>query len=241
MTGPYTPKSMEAPPAGTEDVTQRIAEAQEAERARIAQEIHDGPAQALANAIFGIELVERLQATDPAAAADELVVLRERLERELTAIRDIISDLRPSILDQLGLDEALRDAATDFSAATGIEVATDLTAPTDQLDDHVRIVVLRVTQEALQNVRKHAAATKVLVRTELGDDDRPYILEIRDDGRGFDIEAATARGRRTFGLQFMRERAELIHGRLDVRSRPDGGTVIRLAVPTTMTGVEENR
>jgi len=102
-------------------------------------------------------------------------------------------------------------------------------------------VALRVAQEALQNVRKHAAASNVVVRTELVDDDRSFILEIRDDGRGFDIAAVAARGRRNFGLQFMRERAGLIGSRLDVRSIPDGGTVVRLAIPTnTPTGPKEN-
>jgi two-component system sensor histidine kinase DegS len=241
MTGPYTPKPMEAASAGGDDVARRIEAAKDAERLRIAQEIHDGPAQALANAIFGIDVARRLLATDPAAAADELAALRERLERELTSVRDIITQLTPPVLDTLGLDGAIRDVVAQLEAATGVTATTQLTAPADAVDDEARVVVLRVTQEALQNVRRHAAASTVLVRTSLGDDDRAYILEIRDDGRGFDIEAVAARSRRSFGLQFMRERAELIAGRLDVRSRPDGGTVVRLAIPVTRTGVEENR
>ncbi len=97
-----------------------------------------------------------------------------------------------------------------------------------------------MAQEALQNVRKHAAASTVVVSTDLADD--AWILEVRDDGRGFDVGAVAARGRRNFGLQFMRERAELIGARFDVRSRPDGGTVVRLAIPTgARTGAKENR
>jgi two-component system nitrate/nitrite sensor histidine kinase NarX len=87
-----------------------------------------------------------------------------------------------------------------------------------------------VAQEALQNVRKHAAATNVKVATRLDDDG--WVLEVSDDGKGFDVGAVAARGRRNFGLQFMRERAELIGARFDVRSRPEGGTVVRLAIPT---------
>ena len=86
-----------------------------------------------------------------------------------------------------------------------------------------------MAQEALQNVRKHASASTVTVSTALDGDS--WILEVRDDGRGFDAGAVAARGRSNFGLQFMRERAELIGARLDIRSRPDGGTVVRLAIP----------
>jgi signal transduction histidine kinase len=107
------------------------------------------------------------------------------------------------------------------------------------LTDDERTVVLRVAQEALHNVRKHAGAANVVVSTELADDS--WSLEIRDDGRGFDIGVVTARGRRNYGLQFMRERAELIGASLDVRSRPDGGTVVRLMIPSDVrAGAKEN-
>jgi two-component system nitrate/nitrite sensor histidine kinase NarX len=97
-------------------------------------------------------------------------------------------------------------------------------------------VVLRVVQEALQNVRKHAAATNVVVRSLA--EDGQWVLEIRDDGRGFDTAAVAARGRRNFGLQFMRERAELISARFEVRSRPDAGTIVMLAIPQMRKEIE---
>ncbi|CAN5604755.1 sensor histidine kinase [soil metagenome] len=219
-----------------DDIAMRIIEAQEAERSRLAQDIHDGPAQALTNAIFQAEYIERIGATDPTIAAAELRTLRDLLRRELANVRDSISQLRPPQLDDLGMEGALEDAAERFRTLTGISVTTDLTAPAGILEARQRTVALRVAQEALQNVRKHAAAAQVVVRTELTDDD--WTLEVRDDGRGFDIGAVAARGRRNFGLQFMRERAELIGSRFDVRSRPDGGTVIRLTIPT---GAEESR
>lgn len=233
MSDPYTPKPMQAARAEPDDVALRIAEAQEAERTRVAQELHDGPAQALANAIFEVEILQRLQATDPSAMPAALEALAERLRRELGTIRDAISQLSPPVLDELGLDGAIQDAVARFRDQTGVTATAELEASAAGLGERARTVVLRVTQEALQNVRKHAAATNVVVRTALARDDRAYILEIRDDGRGFDPGAVAARGRRTFGLQFMRERAELIGGRLDVRSRPGDGTVIRLDIPAT--------
>ena len=218
----------EAPADGVSD-QMRIVEAQEAERARLAQEIHDGPAQALANAIFQVEYVERVLPTDVRVAATELRFLRELLRRELGDVRTFISQLRPVVLDQLGLDGALRDVAAHFSTVLGVPVSVDLVAPAERLVDAEQTVCLRVAQEALQNVRKHAGASSVTVATCTEGDD--WVLEVRDDGRGFDVGAVAARGRRNFGLQFMRERAELIGARLDVRSRPDGGTIVRLAIP----------
>ena len=227
-------------PTSASDVRMRIVEAQEAERSRLAQEIHDGPAQALSNTIFQVEFIERVIGSDPILARTELRFLRELLRRELGDIRAFISQLRPPLLDQLGLDGAIHDTVEHMRMLTGIEITTDLAAPADDLGDGQRTVALRVTQEALQNVRKHAAATAAVVATRL--DDGAWVLEVRDDGRGFDVGAVAARGRRNFGLQFMRDRAELIGARFDVRSRPDGGTIVRLAIPTgAAAGGEESR
>ena len=96
--------------------------------------------------------------------------------------------------------------------------------------------VLRIVREALQNVRRHADARRASIRVAREDD--RWIVEVRDDGRGFDVGAVAARGRRNFGLQFMRERAEMIGAEFEVRSRPDGGTVVRIAIPR---GAEESR
>jgi two-component system sensor histidine kinase DegS len=231
VSGPYTPKPMEARTV--------VIEALDAERARIGREIHDGPAQALANAIFEVDDIERSLTTDPADALQGLRHLRALLRRELSNVREFISELRPPSVDAAGLDVAIRDAVDSLRTASGLAVATDLRAPSDQLDDRARTVVLRVTQEALHNVRKHSAASTVMVSTEMADDH--WTLEIRDDGRGFDLGAVAARGRRSFGMQVMRERAELIGARFDVRSRPDGGTVVRLEIPAgAQTGTKEN-
>ena len=211
------------------DVEMRIVEAQEAERARLAQEIHDGPAQALSNAIFQVEYIERVMDGDPRMARTELRFMRELLRRELGDIRTFISQLRPPLLDELGLDGSIMDAAETMAALAGSTVETDLRAPDDLLGDAQQTVVLRVVQEALQNVRKHAKSTRTTIATRL-DDDR-WVVEVQDDGLGFDVGTVATRGRRNFGLQFMRERAELIGAALEVSSRPDAGTVVRLAIP----------
>ena len=216
----------EAVPA---EVQVRIIEAQESERSRLAQEVHDGPAQVLSNAIFQVEYIERVIDQDARAARTELRFLRDLLRRELGSVRTFISQLRPAVLDELGLDGAISDAVGRTTALTGLAITTELTAPPDRLSGTQQTVVLRVLQEALQNVRKHGAASAVTVATTIEGGD--WVLTVQDDGRGFDVGAVAARGRRNFGLQFMRERAELIGAHLEVHSRPDGGTLVKLAIP----------
>jgi signal transduction histidine kinase len=211
------------------DVSLRIVEAQEAERTRLAQEVHDGPAQALSNAIFGVEYIDRVLDDDPRVVRAELRFLRDRLRRELGDVRAFISQLRPPLLDELGLDGSIEDAAESLAALTGAQVETSLQAPTGRLGAAEQTVVLRVLQESLQNVRKHAGASHVWVSTGLVDGQ--WRLEVRDDGHGFDATVVPPAGRRHFGLQFMRERADLVRARFDVQSRPGKGTVVMLQIP----------
>jgi two-component system, NarL family, sensor histidine kinase DegS len=223
--------SLIAPPGSghSADVNMRIVQAQEAERARLAREVHDGPAQAISNAIFQVEYIEQIVADDARLARTELRFLSELLRRELGDVRGFISQLRPPLIEALGLNGALEDTIAHLGQLIGLTVDVDLKAPADRLDHASQTVVLRVVQEALQNVRKHASASKVSVATLAEDDD--WVLEIQDDGRGFDVTSVAPRGRRNFGIQFMQERAELIGARFDVRSQPDEGTVVRLAIP----------
>ena len=218
------------------DVQMRIVEAQEAERTRLAREVHDGPAQALSNAVFQVEVVERMLAREPVLAAAELRLLRDLLRRELGDVRAFISQLRPPILADLGLEGAIRDAAEEIRSILGIPVTVEVDPEIHRLGEAVETVVLRIVQEALHNVRRHAEARRASIR--VAHEDGEWVVEVRDDGRGFDVGAVAARGRRNFGLQFMRERAELIGARFEVRSRPDGGTVVRIAIPR---GAEESR
>lgn len=213
----------------SDEVRLRVVQAQEAERARLAQEVHDGPAQALTNAIFQVEYIERVLEENPLLARNELRFLRELLRRELGDVRSFISRLRPRVLDQLGLEGSIREAAENMAALTGAAIDTTFAPPRRPLTDAEQIVVLRVVQETLQNVRKHAAAQRVVISARQMPD--AWELEVRDDGRGFDPAATEARQGRNFGLQFMRERAELIGARFDVRSRPEGGTLVTLAIP----------
>jgi Signal transduction histidine kinase len=144
-------------------------------------------------------------------------------------VRSFISQLRPPLLDELGLAGSIKDVAETMGSLAGITVDTDLQAADTRLGSAQQTVVLRVIQEALQNVRKHAKAKRASIATRI--EDPGWIVEIVDDGVGFDVGAVASRGRRNFGIQFMHERAELLGAELEVSSRPDAGTVVRLTIP----------
>jgi len=212
----------------------RILDAQENERARLAQEIHDGPAQVLSNAIFQIEYIDRVLDSDSARARTELRALRDQLQREMEEMRSYIHALQNPLIGELGLNGAIRDYTENLSRAAALPVHLDLRASEHVLSDAQQTVVFRVIQEALRNVRRHAHAAQAWVSTkeEPGADGTTiWTLEVRDDGEGFPVEATIVRGgRRNFGLRFMRDRAELIGARLSIDSRPAAGTTIRMTI-----------
>ena len=212
----------------------RIIQAQEQERQRLAEEIHDGPAQVLTNAIFQVEYLDRVVAGDPrqpttkpapnAHARTELALLRNMLRDGLEEVRSTIASLRPPAVD-VGLAAALREAAVEFQARNAIAVRVDVDGIDAGLSPSARASVLRITQEALQNVRKHSAATEVRVSL----DGTQFV--IADNGRGFDVMRLATGVTRNFGLQFMRERADLMGSELQIESRQGEGTRILLRLP----------
>lgn len=215
-------------------VSRARLEAHELERARLAEELHDGPAQALANAIFQTELLERIIAQDPAGAAPEVQRLRELLQRELETLRAYISQLKPPLNEPEALEEALQDAATSLTEYTGIPVDVRLEATGAELEVTARNVVLRVAQEALRNIGKHSGAKRAWLITRLANTAPPaWEMEVGDDGRGFDLtQPDSGHRRRHFGLRFMRERSDLLGAQLSIESGPAAGTVVRLRLNT---------
>ncbi len=202
----------------------RIVQAQEAERQRMAEDIHDGPAQVLTNAIFQVEYLDRILGDTDRAAQAEVAFLRDMLRNGLDEVRTFISDLRPPVVD-VGMATALAERAQQLHARHGIATEISLEGIDERLTPTQRASVLRIVQEALQNVRKHAAASKVVIGLE-GD-----ALVIEDNGRGFDLMRLASGASRNFGLQFMRERAELLGGQLQIESRQGEGTRILLRLP----------
>ena len=204
-------------------ISLKIIQAQEGERQRLAGEVHDGPAQVLTNAIFQVEYLDRVLDDSLPTAHAELAFLRSMLRDGLEDVRSFIAALRPLPID-LGLAKALTDAGTEFTAKHGIAVDVTVNGIDTSVPVEAKAGFLRVAQEALQNVRKHAAATSVRIGLE------DNHLVISDNGRGFDV-MRLASANRNFGLQFMRERAELMGSSLHIESRQGEGTRILLSIP----------
>jgi len=202
----------------------RIIQAQEGERQRLAELVHDGPAQVLTNAIFQVEYLDRVIDDSPRTAHAELAFLRTMLRDGLDEVRGFIADLRPPAVD-VGLAAAIDDQATAFGERHGLAVEVNVDGIDDGLTPDEKTSVLRILQEALQNVRKHSAASQVRVGLERGH------LVIGDNGRGFDVMRLASGASRNFGLQFMRERAELMGAALQIESRQGEGTRILLRLP----------
>ncbi len=218
--------------AELEALVRRTIEAQEEERRRVATEIHDGVTQQMVSIWYRIHAALRALRTDPGRAEAELTRARELLDEALDEARAAIYDLRPSILDDLGLVPSLRTLVA--RQLDGIEVALDLPEELS-LPPHQEVALYRVAQESITNVRKHAEARRV--RMALREEDDEVVLVVEDDGRGFDPRVEP--GRVSFGLTGMRERASLLGGALSVRSAPGRGTVVEVRIPRQAQGQAE--
>ncbi|MDP9751882.1 sensor histidine kinase [Thermoanaerobacter sp. CM-CNRG TB177] len=211
----------------------KIIEAQEEERKRIAREIHDGPAQAMANVLLKSELCEKLITKDIEQAKVELKNLKNIVQQSLKEVRKIIYDLRPSALDDLGLIPALSRYIKNFSEETGIFVDFSVLSNYKRLSPEIEITCFRVVQEALTNIKKHSKAKNASVKFEFGM--RFISIIIKDDGIGFDKENIG----QGYGLMGMRERVEILNGKFEISSFKNKGTQIYISIP--VRGVEDDQ
>jgi two-component system sensor histidine kinase DegS len=211
----------------------KIIEAQEEERKRIAREIHDGPAQAMANVLLKSELCERLITKDVEQAKVELKNLKDIVQQSLKEVRKIIYDLRPSALDDLGLIPALSRYIKNFSEETGIAVDFTVLSDYKRLSPEIEITCFRVIQEALTNIKKHSRAKNASVKFEFGM--RFISIIIKDDGIGFDKENIG----QGYGLMGMKERVEILNGKFEISSFKNKGTQIYISIP--VRGVEDDQ
>jgi two-component system sensor histidine kinase DegS len=202
----------------------------EEERMRIARDMHDGPAQSMSNLVLQAEVLERLVNT-PEALVVELQDFKASVRRALDEVRRLIFDLRPMTLDDLGLLPTLRKFTAEYTEKHGIQTRLSAVGGERRLPANIEGTLFRIVQEALTNVQKHSRAQNVEVSLNLGPE--RVFASVRDDGQGFDIRTVEARAARNhnLGLVIMRERCELEHGVLEIKSKPGKGTEIRAQFP----------
>jgi two-component system, NarL family, sensor kinase len=212
-------------------LTNRVLQVQEAERGRVALELHDHITQLLCAILFRCQaLVDELSLSD-GPSLREAVKLREMLGQTAEEVERISRNLRPGVLDQLGLDAVLRATATEFATRTGVPVKQSCVELATRLPNETELTLYRILQEALKNVEKHAHARHVTVC--LTQPEGFVRLTIKDDGIGFDPEHSPAgrKGKRGLGLLSMRERATYVGGALRLKSIRGAGTEIEVRIP----------
>ena len=209
-------------------LTQRVFDAQEEERGRVARELHDGISQILVGVRYALETTRLRLAGGKDGAQEPLEKGIASLGEAITEVRRISRDLRPGVLDDLGLGPAIKTLTEDFATRTGITCAFETVVFRNRLDNDARIALYRIAQEALTNVERHAGATHVAV--DIRGHRKGATLRISDNGRGL-ADKNHARGSAGLGLRNMQERMEQLGGRLDISETQGGGTTIAATVP----------
>lgn len=213
-------------------LSRKIMNAHEEERKRIARDIHDGPAQSLVNLSLKIELAKKyLQNDMHEKAVEEIDTLNASIKSTSKEIRTILYDLKPSYLE-MGIFAALKNRFELFEENTGIKVNFNTSGDDSNIDFYLSSTIYRMVQESLTNIHKHAKAQNVNVSFSI--DDKKLIVVVEDDGVGFDLDGARAKNpslKGGFGLEGLMERAEIVRGKVDIKSSPGKGTSITISIP----------
>ncbi|MFJ9288834.1 two-component sensor histidine kinase DegS [Bacillus halotolerans] len=219
-----------------QDFGLRIIEAQEEERKRVSREIHDGPAQMLANVMMRSELIERIFRDRGAEDGfQEIKNLRQNVRNALYEVRRIIYDLRPMALDDLGLIPTLRKYLYTTEEYNGnVKIHFQCIGDTEdkRLAPQFEVALFRLAQEAVSNALKHSGSEEITVKVEITKDF--VILMIKDNGKGFDLKEAKEKKNKSFGLLGMKERVDLLEGTMTIDSKIGLGTFIMIKVPLSL-------
>jgi two-component system sensor histidine kinase DegS len=204
-----------------------IIQTQEAERGRLARKMHDGPAQALSNFILQTEIAMRLFDIDQVKAKEELAGVKTTASSTFQKVRDFIFDLRPMMLDDLGLVPTITRYVDTFKEQSGIEVRLISTGMEQRFEPYIEVMVFRAIQELLGNIALHSQATQVIVQMDSSTTGLRVSLE--DNGKGFDVEKAEEKG--GMGLNVIRDRVHMLGGTMEVHSTIGHGSHILFQIP----------
>jgi|FLYN01.1.fsa_nt_gi two-component system sensor histidine kinase DegS len=219
----------------------RIVQAQEEERQRLARQMHDGPAQSLTNFILQTEICQRLFDRDPERAAEELNNLKNTASVTFQKVRDFIFDLRPMMLDDLGVVPTVRRYVDSFREKNDIEVKLDILGDERRLETHREVLIFRAIQELMAHARDYANATNLSIRLDMTGN--TIKIQVVDNGRGFDAESIFTGGEdqpvadaRAQSLVTLKEKFELVGGAFSAQSSETDGTTVRLELPGSDDG-----
>jgi two-component system sensor histidine kinase DegS len=212
------------------DASRQVFQIIEEERMRIARDMHDGPAQSMANLVLQAEILERLLDRNPKQLVAELAEFKNSVRNALEETRQLIFDLRPMTLDDLGLIPTLRKFIKEYGDRYGLTTRFNVVGQERRLPTNLEGVLFRIIQEALTNVHKHARAKTAEVTMNL--QPTRITIVVKDDGQGFDVAKTEANlhKNKNLGLLSMRERAELEKGTLEIRSQPGRGTEVKVEI-----------
>lgn len=209
-----------------------IIKFQEQERQRIARDLHDSTVQNLTGLIHKLELCTRMVDMDPVRAKLELAAMTVAVKSSINEIRDIIYNLKPMMLDDLGLSTTIERYAKQIMANHDIKVVVKCDELKEELPSVIRVSILRIIQEACNNVIKHAKATRIDINMENNGND--LVVAIKDNGTGFDVDMQkrlNPEGKSGYGLSIMKERINMLSGTMSINSNKPSGTVISFTVP----------
>ena len=211
---------------GTSSV-EMLVNVQEAERQRLSRQMHDGPAQALSNFILQTEIAMRLFDVDAAQARNELGNLKVAAMSTFQKVRNFIFELRPMMLDDLGLAPTILRYADMFKEQAGVEVSVTITGSERRMESFVEVMVFRAMQELLSNAVHQNQANLVKIQLDMGD--TLVKLSVDDNGKGFDTDALGKEA--NLGLKLIKERTEMLRGAFEINSSPGKGARVTLSIP----------
>ena len=211
-------------------LSHRILSAQEKERRDISRELHDEVGQSLTGINITLATLKRESAVNTRDIRRRIAIAERLVEKSLKALRRFVRELRPPILDDMGLIPALDSHLKEFAKRTRVQIRFKAVAAVERFDNEKRTVLYRVAQEALTNIAKHAQATRVSV--SLGSVPGAIRMEIHDNGKSFQVNRVFfGKRKKRFGLIGMRERVEMVQGNFNVESARGKGTTVRAEIP----------
>jgi two-component system sensor histidine kinase DegS len=224
------------PGGGTTHTVEMLIQAQEAERQRLSRQMHDGPAQALSNFILQTEIAMRLFDVDQSKAKEELANLKMSATSAFQKVRDYIFELRPMMLDDLGLVPTLKRYVDAFKEQNNFDVRLQITGLERRLESYQEVMIFRAIQELLNNAIHYSQANQVKVQLDMGEAN--VKVSVEDDGKGFNTDELEEKGGK--GLKIIRDRVDMLGGNFELDSATGRGARITFTIPALAIKVDEN-